>query len=348
MLKISVIIPVFNTEKYLNQCLDSVIDQTYKNLEIICIDDHSCDNSYKILEEYKTKDSRIKVFSNKETLSAGCTRNIGIRQATGDYIHFLDSDDWLEKDAYQKLVSILEPEANIDILAFQLNHTSLDGKKIIKTRKHSNPSQLNKILNINNTPELAQSWETFNAPKMYRKDFLVQNDCYYLNYKQGEDIHFCYLTLLKANNIYIIDEALYNYRCNNPKSLSAILVRNHDCAKRVFLDICALSENHASEVRKVVCSKVFYYYFWGLWKNFKNNKISYEYVKNSLIALEKENPNFPFKTFSWYFYIDEIKRKPFLYVYIKNSIRQLLIEKFPYLKIFITLIKKIRNNCKFL
>ena len=92
-LKISVIVPVYNVEKYLKQCLDSIVNQTYKNLEIIIVNDGTKDNSMKIVEEY-LQDKRIKVI-NKENGGLSSARNIGIKEATGDYISFIDSDDYI-------------------------------------------------------------------------------------------------------------------------------------------------------------------------------------------------------------------------------------------------------------
>lgn len=93
--KFSVILPIFNTEKYLKACLDSIINQTYKNLEIICVDDGSTDGSLKILEEYSSKDSRIKII-NQQNQGVSAARNVGIDNATGDYVSFVDPDDWVE------------------------------------------------------------------------------------------------------------------------------------------------------------------------------------------------------------------------------------------------------------
>ena len=101
---ISVIIPVYNVEKYLRECLDSVINQTYKNLEIICVNDCSTDSSPEILEEYAKKDRRIIIKKNPKNIGLGLTRNEGIKIASGEYIHCLDSDDWLELYAYEILV----------------------------------------------------------------------------------------------------------------------------------------------------------------------------------------------------------------------------------------------------
>ena len=116
MPKISVIIPVYKVEQYLPECLDSIINQTYKNLEIICIDDGSPDNSGKILDEYASKDNRIRVI-HKENGGISSARNAGLDIATGDWISFVDSDDWLDINTYEKLLSSAD-EANTDIVMF--------------------------------------------------------------------------------------------------------------------------------------------------------------------------------------------------------------------------------------
>ena len=95
MPKISLVIPVYNTEKYLEQCLDSVLAQTFTDFEVICVDDGSTDKSIKILSEYQKKDSRIKVVFEAHK-GVGNARNVGLKMATGDFIQFLDSDDFFE------------------------------------------------------------------------------------------------------------------------------------------------------------------------------------------------------------------------------------------------------------
>lgn len=112
-IKISVIVPVYNVEKYIRQCLESIINQTYKNLEIIIVNDGTRDNSMKIVEEYLS-DERIRVI-NKENGGISSARNRGIEEATGEYVSFVDSDDWLEIDLYERIVQILEGN-KVDII----------------------------------------------------------------------------------------------------------------------------------------------------------------------------------------------------------------------------------------
>ena len=102
MAKVSVIIPVYNVEKYLERCLESLVNQTLKDIEIICVNDGSTDNSLKILEEFAKKDERIKIF-NRENKGQSAARNFGIEHANGEYIGYVDSDDWVDLDFYEKL-----------------------------------------------------------------------------------------------------------------------------------------------------------------------------------------------------------------------------------------------------
>ena len=118
--KVSVIVPVFNVEKYLRQCLDSILQQTYQNLEIIIINDGSTDGSDAICREYAGKDSRISYFA-KENTGISDTRNVGIRQATGEYVTFVDSDDWVEHTYVEELHDKLKAyDADIAITNYYL------------------------------------------------------------------------------------------------------------------------------------------------------------------------------------------------------------------------------------
>ena len=114
MKKISVIIPVYNVEKYLYRCVDSVLGQTYYNIEVILIDDGSTDSSPEICDEYQKRDKRVKVIHKKNS-GAASSRNIGLSSAKGDYIAFIDSDDYIELDMYENMMKINE-EYNCDIV----------------------------------------------------------------------------------------------------------------------------------------------------------------------------------------------------------------------------------------
>ena len=117
MEKVSVIIPIYNVEEYLAQCLESIINQTYRNLEIICINDCSTDNSLTILKEYQQKDSRIVILQNKENGGLAYTRNVGIQKAAGEYVLFVDSDDMIVGDLVE---SCLKVASDSDMVCFSV------------------------------------------------------------------------------------------------------------------------------------------------------------------------------------------------------------------------------------
>ena len=133
--KISVIIPVYNTEAYLNRCLESVVNQTYNNLEIVCVNDCSTDNSVKILKSYAEKDSRIKIVSNIKNLGLYHARLEGFQRATGEYIAFLDSDDYISLDYYRCLICEAE-EQNADVVISKIIHENSDGQRYIHNLYH--------------------------------------------------------------------------------------------------------------------------------------------------------------------------------------------------------------------
>ena len=116
MIKVSIIVPVYNVELYLRECLDSIINQTLKDIEIICVDDCSTDNSYIILDEYSKKDSRIKLLKHNVNKGLGPARNTGINVAQGEYIGFIDSDDYISLDYFENLYNTAK-KYNSDIVS---------------------------------------------------------------------------------------------------------------------------------------------------------------------------------------------------------------------------------------
>lgn len=130
---ITVIIPVYNVEKYLQRCLDSVIAQTYQNLEIICIDDGSTDCSGEICEQYAIKDERVKVF-HQENQGVSAARNKGLDMASGEYIAFVDSDDYILKDMYAKMMRALL-DNGVDICVCQWQYEFTDEHRVVEKSK---------------------------------------------------------------------------------------------------------------------------------------------------------------------------------------------------------------------
>lgn len=111
---VSIIVPVYNVSVYVEDCLSSIVSQTYDNIEVLCIDDRGTDDSMDIVRQYAKDDHRIKIIQNERNIGLGATRNVGIRHASGNYLFFLDSDDYITADAIEKLVMTAEAsEADI-------------------------------------------------------------------------------------------------------------------------------------------------------------------------------------------------------------------------------------------
>lgn len=199
---ISVIIPVYNVEKYLKKCLDSIICQTYKNLEIICINDGSTDSSLEILQEYAQKDTRIKLI-NQENKGLGATRNIGLSVAEGGFVSFIDSDDWIDKDLYQNCIDKINQ--NTDVIVFGAYTVNLKNNKTYKgqysSKNFKNEFNILKLFNI-----YTVAWN-----KLYRKSFLLDNNIIFDTPKTGEDQTFFIKVVLNTKNICILKKDLYYY-----------------------------------------------------------------------------------------------------------------------------------------
>lgn len=126
--KVSILVAVYNASEYLNKCLDSLINQTYKDIQIICIDDASTDNSLKILNDYAKKDSRIEIVSLLKNSGLANVRNVAMKRAQGRYIAYLDADDWYSPDTIEKAVLTFETHPKTDIVLLDLRIVSPDGK----------------------------------------------------------------------------------------------------------------------------------------------------------------------------------------------------------------------------
>lgn len=213
-MKISVIIPVYNAEKYLSQCLDSVCNQTYTDWEVIAVDDGSLDNSYEILQEYAAKDSRF-IIETKKNEGPGLTRNRALDKATGDYIVFLDSDDYIDKN-YFELLERKYNETKAEVIFIDVLQEDVMGN-ILRHEKMSNFKDLNRKDMIGCQMTGYMPWG--GVRKAASRD-LVERE--YLRYSEdtvGEEAIFSFELLRNANNVEFIEKPLYHY-INHPGSQS--------------------------------------------------------------------------------------------------------------------------------
>lgn len=229
--KLSVIIPIYNVEKYLAQCLDSVCAQTLKDIEIICVNDGSMDSCAEILKKYKKLDNRIKVITQKNAgLSAA--RNTGLAAAQCDYITFLDSDDWVAPDFYEILYNnAVENNADIscgnvvfyknnkEIWFDELDRRVFDEEKTI----YITPDEKRNI---------CRSWACWN--KIYKRDLIEKNNLIFYPGKLVEDFPFTFMSCVLSNKIVVSPFAFLFYR-QNPNGIMASKQRK--CAMDV-LDNC--------------------------------------------------------------------------------------------------------------
>lgn len=207
---ISIIIPVYNDEKYIKQCLDSVLNQTYKDFEVLCMDDGSNDNTISLLKNYVEKDSRIRLFQNTHK-GPGWQRNFGIENSNGDFIAFMDHDDivdseWLEK-LYRNLV-----DNNVDISCccyrefYEEENRTQD---FVCSEKFTKPI----TIDLNTIPEeLVGAWF---APwrRLVRKELLLENDIRFAVGKfKFDDVLFTEELFLNAKSIIFCDDILYHHR----------------------------------------------------------------------------------------------------------------------------------------
>lgn len=204
---ISVIIPVYNVEKYLSECLDSVINQTYKNLQIILVDDGSTDSSGKICDVYAEKDNRITVVHQKNA-GAGAAKNTGLDLVKGDYFSIIDSDDYIELDMYEKMVTSLE-KYNSDIAQCLFRNVFVNDSF---DRKYKIKGNYPKVLTSKSfLKEYLYDWKyAIFWNKLFKSSLLKE-----IRFPVGrkiDDEFFTYKLVCSAKKVVNIDDILYNYR----------------------------------------------------------------------------------------------------------------------------------------
>lgn len=214
---ISIIVPVYNVEKYLRKCIDSIINQTYKNLEIILVDDGSPDNCGTICDEYAQKDNRIKVI-HKENGGVSSARNEGLRSATGKWISFIDADDWIEEIFCEILLNkAVKNRCDVALCGYsrvtdnRIEKINANGKDAFFNSKE----YLIKSLN-------PQTGFGFCHMKLIKKEIL-NNISFNENIVVGEDALFCIMFSINIKKSIFVEKALYNYRVNRES-----VVRKYD------------------------------------------------------------------------------------------------------------------------
>ena len=236
---VSVIVPVYNVEKYLKRCIDSILMQTYRNLEIILVDDGSTDNSGSICDQYGLIDSRIKVI-HKINGGLSDARITGISNATGDFYSFIDSDDWIESNMIEVMIKNII-DTNSDIAIARRFRTFENGTKYLE---HYQTYPKEKVFNSTTGLKYLMSFCGFDmsvCDKIFKKDLF--KDIEFPFGKTCEDSFVTYRLFAKANKIIYIDEGMYNYfyRTNSITRSSKV---NETVIEATYEQLCFIKNNY--------------------------------------------------------------------------------------------------------
>ena len=236
--KVSVIIPIYNAGKYLHACLDSVVNQTLKEIEIICVDDGSTDNSLQIVQDYVKRDPRIKAFS-QPNMNAGAARNRGLQYATGKYLSFLDADDFFELNMLELAFEKAE-EAKADIVVFRSDlYYEKDNRydEMRYTVVEENLPEQRPFAGTDIKRDIFKSFIGWAWDKLFLREYVVKNSLTFQEQRSSNDLYFTYLALAKARRITVIDDLLAHHRTRVVSSLEATRTKSWDCFYKALLEL---------------------------------------------------------------------------------------------------------------
>lgn len=276
---ISIIIPCYNAEKTIKRCLESVISQTYKNIEIVIINDGSIDKTDSIIKKY-INDNRIKYY-NRSNHGIGKTRNFGIKEATGEYITFLDSDDYLPNDAIDNLYKLAQKN-KLDLV---VSDYYVDNKNIKSEKIKSFP-----ITNVKNNPNLIFDINLAPWNKLYKKE-LIENIKFEENLKY-EDAPFVIESIIKAKRIGKLDKGTYYYVINPNSETTIRDERIFDIFK--ILDIIGMlveNKKELTEVYKTLCIRIICNY--NIQQRYqKKIKTANRFINKGFYYMKKVDPKY--------------------------------------------------------
>jgi putative glycosyltransferase len=242
--KISIIVPVYNAEKFLSRCIFSILGQTYKNIELILVDDGSKDSSLELCHYFSSQDNRVKVF-HQDNSGAGAARNFGISQATGDYVGFVDADDWVEPEMYQYLYDLMSQyDADMTICEYIRCKDQYEAKEIltkiernkVEIIEYDRDSYVKKYMKIG-----SQTIEYYPWNKLYKRSLLVSGQ-YPINCTT-EDVVGTYKAILKARKIIYSSKIGYLYFYNQASVSSSFLPEKGIDMLSAWDEVVSLSEH---------------------------------------------------------------------------------------------------------
>lgn len=290
--KVSIIIPVYNVEKYLEKCLNSIINQTYKNIEIICINDGSTDNSLQILENFATKDKRIIIFS-QENGGLSSARNLGLNNTTGEFCYFMDSDDWIELDTIENLLNTMLSNDvdcvvhNIRIIPEEesLINITIDDRKWINF--YTKPSGFYKTPLDIKQEICAVTWN-----KLYKMSIINKYNCRFPEGLINEDEAFLWEYMIHCDNYYFINKPFYNYlkRSNSIMTTRINSLKILDILKVQKVIYKTIEQNNLIEKYKDAITKNYVSETYNLYKYLpeKYNKEALKLIKDYICTTNND------------------------------------------------------------
>lgn len=210
--KVSIVIPVFNMERFLDRCLRSVLGQSYKDIEVIIVDDGSTDRSRSIIDSYASLDRRV-VTLYQQNEGSGVARNLGLSTSSGSYVYFCDPDDWIDENLIEENVKIME-QWNANMVVFGYFYEFYDGDKLIRQEEHSLQSTF-----LQNKDDFRMYFSTMINhglsnqiwTKMYRRDYLTEERCVFSSARMGQDVDFNITVYRNIHRVYINCKSYYHY-----------------------------------------------------------------------------------------------------------------------------------------
>lgn len=277
-MKVSIIVPIYNAEKYLKKCINSILKQTYKNLEIILINDGSTDKSKKIIESFK--DKRI-IFIDKTNTGVGNTRNLGIEKSSGDYIMFVDSDDYIELDCVEKMLS----KATTDDCELVIGNYYLDTKDNtynINFKEFSDTT-------LKEHPELLLDINLGPCNKIYHKRLFKETDNRFIVGLKYEDAPVVANAMKDAKKIGFVNAYLFHYCI---RTTGETITRD----ERIFdiITITAMIEKRLKEIEYPIFTDFAVKMLLPYLKNarfLKNKKLRNEFIDAIFVYLKRVDPN---------------------------------------------------------
>lgn len=275
--KVSVIVPVYNAEKYLRRCIDSILGQTFTDFELLLIDDGSKDSSGRICDEYAEKDGRVRVF-HKENGGVSAARNLGLDNANGEWISFVDADDWVDAKLYSNILNSYDCKV-IELVTYSF-WTVLNGNR----RLIHLPVVKNKVEFIKNQMLKGYSvvWNV-----LFRRDFIISKNLRFnQSMKIGEDFDFLIRSYLNSSRLEVLDYPLYYYNMDNESSaLHKMDIKQYDYIINALVNITDVFKQHKlyDTYKTVLCWKIL---------RAKQDYVLYPQLHNKFLAIYPESHNY--------------------------------------------------------